>query len=97
MAPHCVIDQPIDIIVSQRAPVRVTPNESTRSTCSAEKLSQTSQRHAAAPSKSWARQASANALIAPAELPVMTGKRFGALPGPHLRQIRAIAFNTPAW
>ena len=50
-----------------------------------------------AESKSSARQANAAALIAPADVPAITGKGLAPFAPLDSRRIPAIAFNTPTW
>jgi hypothetical protein len=74
----------------------MTPIESERYTCSARKFCQMSTRPATAWSKRSARHASAAALIAPADVPAITGN--GLPPStPLSRRICATAFSTPTW
>lgn len=89
--------QPSDIIVSQRAPVRITPSASLRYTCSARKFSHTLQSWATALSKSSQWDASAAALMAPADVPVITGNGLSLRHGAASRRICATAFSTPTW
>ena len=91
------ISQPMDSIVSHCAPLRITPSESARYTCSARKFSQTCAMPSTAASNWSALQASAAALMAPAEVPQITpkGQRRGG--AAVLRRRRAMARSTPTW
>ena len=96
-ARHLRSSQPNDSSESQRAPERSTPIESARYTCSTAMFSQTSSSVCTPSPKLSARQASAVAFIAPAEVPQMmsNGERAGGQPASH--KMRAIACSTPTW
>ena len=91
--------QPTEAMVSHCAPVRMTPSESERYTCSAAKFSQTLESASTAPSKRSAWAASAAALMAPAEVPQITpkGLRSRARGPSASRRMRAISRSTPTW
>jgi hypothetical protein len=87
--------QPSDSSVSQRAPLRITLMESARYTWCAWKLLHTRTMRRTARSNWSAPQASAAALMAPAEVPVTMGNGLGSLPAPQARRRSAMASSTP--
>ena len=91
------ITQPSDSMVSHCAPLRITPSESARYTCSARKSCHTRDSTSTEASKRSAWQASAAALMAPAEVPTITPKGLRSRErGPSFsRRRRAMAFSTP--
>jgi hypothetical protein len=89
--------QPIDSIVSHCAPLRITPSESARYTCSTRKFSQTCAMPSTAVSNWSALQASAAALMAPADVPQMTPKGQRRGDAAVSRRSRAMARSTPTW
>ena len=97
MRRHRASAQPIDTSVSQRAPLRITLSESAPYTWLAWNCRHTRAMRRTARSKLSAPQASAAALMAPAEVPVMMGNGLGSPPAPQAWRRSAIAYSTPTW
>lgn len=94
MRRHRASAQPRLIIVSQRAPLRITPNESAAYTWSTWMFCQMYISPSTAEQKSSAWQASVAALMAPAEVPAITWNGLPSVAQASRRNC-AIAASTP--